>query len=283
MPRLLAAFALILPLLAVPTTFSAAGGMPAGSDGPALSLGPGADLRRSAAELAALPEARDITLPSDHVHGPGPWQFRAVPLSMLARAAGVEPNGMLAVIASDGFVAQIPGNLALQSEPDRSRAWLAIEPPERPWPNIPGKAHSAGPFYVIWERPELSRISTEYWVYQVVALRAEQRPEQRWPQLLPDAALPADAPERRGMALFLANCLPCHRMSGAGEAELGPDLNRPMNPTRYFQRAALLRYIRDPASVRSWPEQRMTGFPPETLPDTAIEDIVRYLEHMAGR
>jgi len=283
MPGLLAAFALLLSLLAAPAANPAAAQMPAGGNGPVLSFGAEGTQRRSPAELLALPEARDITLPADHEYGPGPWRFRAVPLSMLARATGVEPDGALVVTASDGFVAHIPGRLALQSEPGQSRAWLAIEPPDRPWPKIPGKDFSAGPFYVIWEHPELSGISGEYWVFQVAALRAERRPEQRWPQLLPDAALPADAPERRGMVLFTANCLPCHRLSGAGEAEIGPDLNRPMNPTRYFQRAALFRYIRDPASVRTWPEQRMTGFRPEALPDAAIEDIIRYLEHMAER
>ncbi|HEX8568697.1 MAG TPA: hypothetical protein VF699_02070, partial [Caulobacteraceae bacterium] len=59
--------------------------------------------------------------------------------------------------------------------------------------------------------------------------------------------------------------------------------NRPMNPTEYFQPAALRRYLRDPASVRSWPEQRMPGFTPEAIGEGELEALIAYLEHMATR
>ena len=71
-------------------------------------------------------------------------------------------------------------------------------------------------------------------------------------------------------------------MNGGGASEMGPDLNRPMNPTEYFQPAALRRYLRDPASVRSWPEQRMPGFAPEQLSEAELEAVIAYLAHMAG-
>ena len=237
---------------------------------------------RSTQTLLAQSDTTEITLPSDQAYGAGPRQFRAVPLAPLARALGVTPDGALLTRAQDGFVAHIPGAIVLRETAGTPRAWLAIEPPDAPWPKLPRGQGSAGPFYVIWQDPDGS-ISTEYWAWQVVALAAAANPATRWPQLRVAEALPPDAPERRGEALFAATCLPCHRLSGAGEAEVGPDLNQPMNPTRYFQRAALARYIRDPASVRHWPGQRMPAFPQAALNDADIEAIIRYLEHIAAR
>ena len=49
-------------------------------------------------------------------------------------------------------------------------------------------------------------------------------------------------------------------MNQAGSALAGPDLNVPMNPTEYFTDAGLRALIRDPRSVRVWPEQRMPSF-----------------------
>jgi mono/diheme cytochrome c family protein len=64
---------------------------------------------------------------------------------------------------------------------------------------------------------------------------------------------------------------------------MGPDLNRPMNPTEYFQPAALRRYLRDPTSVRAWPEQKMPDFTPQQISDGEMAALIAYLEHMAAR
>lgn len=233
--------------------------------------------------LLLRPDRTEVEVPDDPGYGPGPRRFLAVPIAPLARQLGVTEAGVLVARAADGFVSHIPGALALRDTPDGGpRGWLAIEPPGQPWPPLPGKTASAGPFYIVWQ-PAGRAVSSEYWAFQVVGLAAGQAPAERWPKLNVAASLPADAPERQGQAVFVATCLPCHRLGGAGEAEVGPDLNVPMNPTRYFQRPALLRYIRDPASVRTWPEQRMPGFPADTLPDADIEAVVRYLAHMADR
>ena len=68
-----------------------------------------------------------------------------------------------------------------------------------------------------------------------------------------------------------------------GASVVGPDLNRPMNPIEYFRPAALRRYLRDPASVRTWPEQKMPGFAPEQLGEAELDALLAYLEHMAER
>ncbi len=96
-------------------------------------------------------------------------------------------------------------------------------------------------------------------------------------------SLGADDPARRGQQLFVDNCFVCHKMNGAGEATVGPDLNLPMNPTEYFQPAILPRYLRDPSSVRAWGDQQMPGFAPDVLSDQDLDAIVAYLGHMAGR
>jgi cytochrome c1 len=62
-----------------------------------------------------------------------------------------------------------------------------------------------------------------------------------------------------------------------------PDLNLPMNPTEYFTDAGLRALIRDPRSVRGWPEQRMPGFAQDDLSDEELGLILAYLNHMADR
>ena len=56
-----------------------------------------------------------------------------------------------------------------------------------------------------------------------------------------------------------------------------------MNPTEYFTDAGLRALIRDPRSVRAWPEQRMPSFAQEDLSDEELGLILAYLNHMADR
>ena len=55
-------------------------------------------------------------------------------------------------------------------------------------------------------------------------------------------------------------------MKGAGVGELGPDLGQPMNPTQYFTPAGLRALIRNPKSVRTWPQQIMPAFDAQSCP-----------------
>ena len=114
-------------------------------------------------------------------------------------------------------------------------------------------------------------------------LVSQPSPAARWPALAVDPALPAADPIRAGQTLFVTQCLPCHKLNGAGASEVGPDLNRPMNPTEYLTPEGLHALIRNPKSVRTWPMQQMPGFPPESLSDREIDLVIAYLQHMAGR
>ncbi|MFO1153003.1 MAG: cytochrome c [Rhodospirillales bacterium] len=238
---------------------------------------------------SALLQRGDLTT----IHIPGdvaykrPMTYRAVPLASLLREASLTPDRMagevIEIVAADGFVTVLPPALLFPQDETASVAYLAIEPEDAPWPAIPGKTESAGPFYVVWLRPAASAIRSEQWPYMVVSVRSTESPEYRWPELAVDPSLPPDEPIRAGQTLFLTQCMVCHALNGAGSAHVGPDLNLPQNPTEYLQPSALRQLIRDPASVRSWPAMQMPGFDAAALSDHDIDLITQYLAHMAGR
>jgi len=231
--------------------------------------------------LLARPNATDIHVPRDIAYGK-PMTFRAVPFADLL-GDKLPADGVLETRAADGFAAQLPLDLVRRRTPAGAVPWLAIEDPAHPWPKLPGKQVSAGPFYLVWLGPDASSVRGEQWPYQIVRITIESSPLARWPSLAVDAALPADDPARAGQRLFVTQCLACHRIDGAGSSHAGPDLNAPMNPVDYFQPAALRRYIRNPASVRDWPGRSMPAFPPDQLSDRELDQIVAYLAYMARR
>jgi mono/diheme cytochrome c family protein len=185
------------------------------------------------------------------------------------------------VRALDGFVSQIPMALVEKGASGGSVAWIAVEDHAAPWPPLPGKDVSAGPFYVVWEHPERSNVGTEQWPYQVVAITGVESPAHRWPQMAVADTLSADDPARRGQEVFTTQCMPCHRMKGAGVGELGPDLGQPMNPTQYMSPVGLRALIRNPKAVRTWPQQLMPAFDEKALPGADLDAVIAYLAHMA--
>lgn len=253
------------------------------ADEPQLTLelgGASRSLGRDA--LLANPAATVIEVLRDPSYG-RPMRYRALPLAALLAGGRILPDQVLETVASDGFVAMLPSDLVLESSTKAAKAYLAIEPAAAPWPALPGKPFSAGPFYLVWLDPEASGIRGEQWVYMVSRIRSADSPAKRWPALAVDPSLPAGDPLRSGQALFVTQCLVCHQLNGAGSAAVGPDLNLPMNPTEYFQPAALKRYIRDPRSVRRWSAMRMEGFGQDAMSDREIDLVIGYLRYMAGR
>jgi mono/diheme cytochrome c family protein len=233
-------------------------------------------------ELLKHPSAVEIDVPRDATYKRA-MHYRAVPLERLLAGLDLPRDQVLEAIATDGFVGMLPADLVLHPARGAAQAYLAIEPPDAPWPALSAKEASAGPLYIVWLKPEASSIRSEQWPYRVAALRGVDSPAKRWPALAVDAKLPAGAPARAGQTLFVTQCLACHKLNGAGSADLGPDLNLPENPTQYFTAAALKRYIRDPSSLRHWPAMQMKGFDQEALSDREIDLVIAYLRHMAGR
>lgn len=243
----------------------------------AIDLGHGVT-RWTTASLLARADARTITV-FDDVAFKRSRHYRAVPLVNLL--SGIVAGDHLQFVAADGFAAEIPAALILNHR--GSTAWLAIEDPQRPWPTLPGGHGRAGPFYVVWTRPRAAGVEPEQWPYQLTTIRRRDSVVARFPAILPDPATPADSAVRRGLAVFQRSCFACHTLNGAGDARLGPDLNVPYNPTEYLRADLLRGYIRNPKSLRHWPQAKMPGFDRQTLSDADLDALLAYLQHMAGR
>ncbi|WP_437884622.1 c-type cytochrome [Pseudomonas sp. LRF_L74] len=230
----------------------------------------------SAEELLALPQTQSIHIVDDVAYKRD-MDYRAIPLAVLL--TGLEAGDHLQVVALDGFAAELPAAPLLSSQ--GAQAWLAIEEENQPWPALaPGKP-GAGPFYLVWSNPQAGQIGPEQWPFQVARIRQLGTLEERFPTLLPASDASDDV--RAGFAQFQKNCLACHRLNGAGDSQFGPDLNLPHNPTEYFTAPYLRQYIRDPQSLRHWPQARMPGFSSQVLSDPQLEQILAYLGHMATR
>lgn len=229
-------------------------------------------------ELLKHPQAQTVRI-TDDVSYKKAMTYRAVPLTALLTE--VKPEDHLQAVALDGFAAELPAAPLLNKS--GARAWLAIEDPANPWPALGEGKHSAGPFYLVWTDPQAGHISPEQWPYAVASIKRLSAVAERFPALLPAPTLAKDDPVYKGFELFQKNCLACHRLNGAGDAQFGPDLNIPFNPTEYFAGDFLKRYIRDPQSLRRWPQGKMPGFSASALPDSELDLLVGYLKHMAGR
>jgi mono/diheme cytochrome c family protein len=236
--------------------------------------------RFTTAELLARPDAKLVTVQTDL--SPRPVTYHAVPLLPLLGDLAGKRFDTLEARATDGFVSQIPLALVARGAQGGAVAWIAVEDPAQPWAPLPFKPGTPGPFYLIWEHPERSGVGTEQWPYQLASLTFADSPVRRWPQLALPASLPPDAPARRGQAVFLTQCLPCHRLNGGGAGEVGPDLGRPMSPTSYLTDAGLRAIIRNTRAVRTWPGQQMEVFSEDALPDADLDAVVAYLYAMAG-
>src|SRR5262249_24203693 len=117
--------------------------------------------------------------------------------------------------------------------------------------------------------------------YHLDSLTEVESPAHRWPQMVVAASLPSDSPARRGQSVFTTQCLPCHRMKGAGAGDMGPDLGQPMNPVQYLSANGLRSLIRNPQAVRTWPQQQMPGFDETMLSDADLDAVIAYLVQMA--
>jgi mono/diheme cytochrome c family protein len=246
-----------------------------------LTVSIGAEVRHfTAAQLLGRPDAVELTIPADVSYGGRPMKYRAVPLLPLLSVGTAFDT--IEARAADGFVSQIPLALVAKGATGGAKAWIAIEDPAAAWPALPDKAASAGPFYLVWENPERSGVGSEQWPYQLASLAEVESPAHRWPQMVVDASLPAYAPARHGQAVFTTQCLPCHRMKGAGAAAVGPDLGQPMNAIQYLTPQGLRSLIRNPKAVRTWPLQQMPGFDETMLRDVDLDALIAYLAHMAA-
>jgi hypothetical protein len=126
---------------------------------PTLTVTAGAVTNRfTAAELLSRRDLANIQIPPG-VDYNVQLTVQAVPLLDLLAAFPLEGFDRLEATATDGFVAQIPLSLIEAGKSGGSVAWVAVEDPAHPWPKMQGKDTSAGPFYLVWQYPERSRVA----------------------------------------------------------------------------------------------------------------------------
>ncbi|MBC3863513.1 cytochrome c [Undibacterium jejuense] len=248
--------------------------------GPVLQLQLDAQIKNlSQSELLHSRLVQSIVIPDDASYH-RQQTYMAVPLWSLV--GSLPSQGNLQFTALDGFVATIPNQL-ITNDANAAQAWLAIEDPAHPWDALKPGQPSAGPFYLVWLAPEKSHISGEQWPYQIAKIAVTTPLEVRYPQLLPHAEGELQLTALRGLQVFTKNCATCHSLNDGGDAKIGPDLNLPMNPSEYFQEAALRHLIREPGSVRRWSQSVMPGFKADIVSDNELDDLLVYLRQMAAQ
>ncbi|HXX83570.1 MAG TPA: cytochrome c [Casimicrobiaceae bacterium] len=231
------------------------------------------------AALLGLPSATTLTIPNDVAYK-REMTYRAVPMAGLLTGAAADES--IRFVAQDGFVATLP--VAPLLARDGAVAYLAVESSDAPWPALKaGKATSAGPFYLVWLHPERGGIVPAQWPYRIARIESVAPLARRYPALAPAPGLSARDPARHGFAVYERYCATCHTLNMAGDANIGPDLNVPYNPTEYMRVDSLRHLIRDPQSLRRWPGAKMPGFGASVLSDRDLNDLLAYLRHMADR
>lgn len=139
-----------------------------------------------------------------------------------------------------------------------------------------GKIIDYGPFYLVWEDikdPVIKAEGLELWPYQVATVDLISFKE-RFGPLVPPGKMSAVA--TRGFIAYRMFCLQCHRINGSG-GNKGIELNYPASVTEYFKTDWLLKFIKEPQSVRTG-----SAMPPfdKAYPhyEKTITDIVEYLK-----
>ena len=154
------------------------------ADEPTITVTVGRDARSfTRGELLARPDASTIQVTRDVTYRM-PMTYRAVPVASLLAGMTLPPDTVVEAVALNGFVAQLPPDLLLNTDGRKAVAWLAIEPADQPWPPLPKEREaSAGPFYIVWTGAEVGRIRSEQWPYQLAKLASQPSPLLRWPAL----------------------------------------------------------------------------------------------------
>ena len=232
-------------------------------------------------ELLKRPELETITVKHDPAYGGQEMKYQAIGAAKLFAETKLHDDEVVQFRCLDGFVVTMSKERIMHTGSGQSIAYIAIENPKSKWPDLPLKpsSGSAGPFYLVWLKPELSGILQEEWPYQIAAFEVKGRLKDLYPRIFPTH--PEDTKVARGLKLFQQTCFACHTMNREGPAQVGPDLNLPLNPTEYLKESILPRYIRNPKAIRSWEGSKMPGFGPETFSDEDIATIVAYLKEMA--
>ena len=114
-------------------------------------------------------------------------RYQAIVAAKLFAETNLRDDEVVQFRCLDGFVASISKERIMRNGPGQSVAYIAVENPKSKWPDLPLKtsAGSAGPFYLVWLKPELSGILQEEWPYQVLAFEVKGRLKDLYPRIFP--------------------------------------------------------------------------------------------------
>lgn len=237
----------------------------------------------STEELLSRSDVEDVNFLDVAAYPDSEMTYRAIRFANLMDELQIDKSATLVFVAEDDFAAPIRSEMLLNTSPDGSVAYLAIENPLDRWPPFRSGQGTAGPFYVFWINPELSNIGREEWPYKFNSITIKDSFESLYNDIYPDLS-GADAAEiEAGYNSFVKNCFACHKVNQVGPGVMGPDLNFPRSPTEYFHEEFLKMFIRDPKSVRENPRGVMAGFDEEEISDVELDQLLAYLKHMAAR
>lgn len=242
-------------------------------------LADGQRLVFSQSQLLGRADLKTISV-ADSAYGRRLTRFKAIALADLFKGISIPELGVVQFNATDGFSANLEKSRLFSADPTASKAFLAIEDPRRPWPPLAADSTSAGPFYLVWMNSRASNIGPEEWPYRIASFRVLSDPKSLFPHIYPAADAAPNI--QNGFRSFQKNCFACHRMNGDGAGSIGPDLNRPMNPTEYLEAKALIALIRDPASVRNWPRRQMRGYSETEISGAELADLLAYFRYMSA-
>lgn len=136
-----------------------------------------------------------------------------------------------------------------------------------------------GPLFLAWENIndiEMRDQDSFDWPFQVVAFDLVDFSE-KFAEMAPRKK--SSESVKRGFAYFRQQCLNCHTINGKGGG-MGPELNFPLNITEYMKEEVIIKWLREPNSVR-WNSKMSPAFPKHPQREQVLKDILSYLKEMS--
>lgn len=226
-------------------------------------------------------DLEEIVVVKDPVYGDQLMKYKAVSISNLLKNEKIDDDAVIKFKTKNGFIVPLLKQRLEDTAHSTSEAFLAIEEDKNKWPVIGTSSMTAGPFYLVWKKPELSNIKQAEWLAQIVGIESNSTVKELYPEVYPANKLPNHSSIKKGFKTFLKNCFACHTMNGQGASQFGPDLNKPLNPVEYFKPSALKALIRNPDTVRAWDGRRMPSFSEDLISQKEMDSLIAYFQHMA--